>query len=84
MVCKFTLLNPGITRPFLKRRIRKIMSGLTKISTLWRHLKDNHQEFETVYRIDTDGKTAFSRWRADRHEMQIHCPDPYCERRIIG
>ncbi|ACT92681.1 glycoside hydrolase family 95 protein [Dyadobacter fermentans] len=24
------------------------------------HLKDNHQEFETVYRIDTDGKTAFS------------------------
>ncbi|MEO6286938.1 MAG: glycoside hydrolase family 95 protein [Dyadobacter sp.] len=22
-------------------------------------LKDNHQEFETVYRIDTDGKTAF-------------------------
>lgn len=24
------------------------------------HLKDNRQEFETVYRIDTDGKTAFS------------------------
>jgi alpha-L-fucosidase 2 len=24
------------------------------------HLKDNHQEFETVYRIDTDGKTAFT------------------------
>ncbi|WP_033402875.1 glycoside hydrolase family 95 protein [Dyadobacter beijingensis] len=23
------------------------------------HLKDNNQQFETVYRIDTDGKTAF-------------------------
>lgn len=61
MVYKFTSSTPEIYAIRFETPHAKDYEQFAQNQyTFGGHLKDNHQEFETVYRIDTDGKTAFS------------------------